>query len=74
VGVGIPVQILDLSEDIPNLEKVVMEPTTGYVFGYDYSGKKLIVYVQDSLSNGALSATTAVSLSGVTIPYIAWGY
>lgn len=51
---------LDLSADIPNIEGVFIQGDAGYVVQYDYSNKKIEVYVQGTATeaSSALTATT----------------
>jgi len=69
-------QVLDLSKDIPTLEGIVMNPNGGYVFDYDYTNKKFIVYVVNATPGAGdpLEALTASDIGALTINYIAWGY
>jgi len=69
-------QVLDLSEDFPTLEGIVMNPNGGYVFDYDYTNKKFIAYAMTTTpaDKDPLVAVTAKDLGVLTIHYMAWGY
>ena len=70
------VQVLDLSDMIPALEKIIMDPNGGYVFDYDYTSKKFIVYVVNATPGAGdpLEALTTKDLGALTVKYIALGF
>ena len=63
--------------DMPRkIMAVVIQPKGGYVFDYDRTNAKVIVYGQASNVLGALTQIAAsVDLSALSnVPYQAWGY
>lgn len=72
----IDVQVLDLREEIPTVQGIVMNPSGGYVFDYDYTNRKFIVYAMKTTpaAKDPLVAVTGKALGVLTIHYIAWGY
>lgn len=73
----IDIQMLDLSEDIPTLQGIIMNPNSGYVFDYTYATKKFVVYQVANVEAGVstpLEAVTGEALGTLAIHYIAWGY
>lgn len=72
----IDIQMLDLREDIPTLQGIVMNPNGGYLFDYDYTNRKFIVYGQATTptAGNPLDAVTSKDLGALTIHYKAWGY
>lgn len=70
------IQKIDLSDDIPTLEEIFMHPNGGYIFDYDFTNKKLIVYVVNATPGAGdpLEAITNKALGALTIRYFALGY
>lgn len=69
-------QVLDLREEIPTVQGIIMNPNGGYVFDYDYTNRKFIVYVVNATPGAGdpLEALTGTDIGALTINYIAWGY
>ena len=64
----------DISDDIPNLEGIIIQGDGGFPVQYDYSGRAIEVYVQDSGSDSALTAASGTDLGALVFRYFAWGY
>jgi len=69
-------QVLDLREDIPALEGIKIDSNGGYVFDYDYTNRKFIVYGAEATPGAKKphEAVTAKDLGALTPHYLAWGY
>jgi len=72
----IDVQVIDLRQEIPTVQGIIMNPNGGYVFDYDYTNRKFIVYALAATPGDGdpLTAVTTTALGVLTINYIAWGY
>jgi len=70
------IQKFDLSDMIPTLEKIIMDPNGGYVFDYDYTNKKFIVYGAwaTHADEKPLEAITTKDLGALTVKYVALGF
>ena len=70
------IQKLDLSDHIPTLEGIVLNPNGGYVIDYDYTNKKFIVYGAWATHGDEkpLEAMTTKDIGALVIRYFAWGY
>jgi len=52
-----------------------VSPTSGYVFEYDVTNKKVIAYGCSTGASAAMNVLSNVDLSGLSqVQYLAWGY
>lgn len=70
------IQKLDLSEEIPILEGINLSPNGGYVFDYDHTNKKFIVYGAWATHGDEkpLEPITTKDIGALVVYYLAWGY